>query len=259
MRIRTRLRSLAVGAPALDDALRAMRAIEGWLTDEQAEVLFDAARTIRPGARVVEIGSHYGRSTVVLALGAPERVEIVAIDPFLRPERAPGDERSDEEVGQDDLARFESNLEAAGVRDRVRHLRLLSHEAAEVETGPVDLLFVDGDHSFTGARFDIAVWGDRLRPGGLLLVHDAFSSVGVTLAQIVTLWAGRRFRYLSRVRSLAVFRREDLSREARVVNALRQTAPLPWFARNIAVKVALRAGATPVARLLRHDGTDDPF
>jgi predicted O-methyltransferase YrrM len=245
--------------PSLDDALRVMSAIEGWLTDEQAKVLFDAARALEPGARIVEVGSHYGRSTVVLALGAADGVEIVAVDPFLRPERAPGDERTDEEVGDDDFARFESNLAAAGVRDRIRLLRLLSAGAAEVETGPVDLLFVDGDHSFAGAHFDIETWGGRVRPGGTLLVHDAYSSVGVTLVQIMTLFAGARFRYIRRVRSLAAYRREELAPQERLANALRQTASLPWFARNVAVKMALRTGVMPIVRVLRHEGVDDPY
>jgi predicted O-methyltransferase YrrM len=245
--------------PSFDDALRAMRGIEGWLTEAQATVLFEAARALRPGGRIVEIGSHYGRSTVVLALGASEGVEIVAVDPFLRPERAAEDDRTDDEVGRDDLAVFESNLTAAGVRERVRHLCLLSHEAAEVETGPVDLLFVDGDHSFGGARSDFRTWGERLRSGGLLLVHDAYSSVGVTLAQLAALWGSRRFLYLFRVGSLAAYRRADVSTQARLGNAVRQTLPLGWFARNVAVKVALRLRARPLARVLRHEGPDDPF
>jgi len=38
--------------------------------------------------------------------------------------------------------------------------------------GPFDVVFIDGDHSETALRSDIAT-GERLAPGGLLVVHDA--------------------------------------------------------------------------------------
>ena len=56
--------------------------VPGWLTRDQARTLFDAALDLPPGGRIIEIGSHQGRSTVVLA-SAREDVEVVAIDPFI--------------------------------------------------------------------------------------------------------------------------------------------------------------------------------
>ena len=64
--------------------------------------------------------------------------------------------------------------------------------------GPVDVLFVDGAHRFGPARADLVRWGDRVRPGGRMLVHDAWSSVGVTLALLTTTVFGRRWRYVGR-------------------------------------------------------------
>ena len=65
-------------------------------------------------------------------------------------------------------------------------MRAFSHAALEQVTGPVDVLFVDGAHRFGPARADLVRWGDRVRPGGRMLVHDAWSSVGVTLALLTT-------------------------------------------------------------------------
>ncbi len=39
--------------------------------------------------------------------------------------------------------------------------------------GPVDLVFVDGDHSPEGCREDWDVWHPHLRPGGSVAFHDA--------------------------------------------------------------------------------------
>ena len=66
--------------------------------------------------------------------------------------------------------------------DRVRHVRLPSQGALGEVEGELDLLYVDGAHRYGPARDDLRDWGARVRPGGALLVHDCFSSVGVTLA-----------------------------------------------------------------------------
>lgn len=238
--------------------LAAVRGVEGWLTDAQAERLWLRARALAGPARVVEIGSYRGRSAVVLALGAGEGVDVVAVDPHAGNDRGPRQVRGRAEEGERDLRAFRSNLERAGVAGAVRHVRLPSREAlAEVEGG-LDLLYVDGAHRYRPARDDIALWGERVRPGGAMLVHDAFSSVGVTFAIARLLVAGSSFRYLGRVGSLAEYRREDLGASARLANAARQLAELPWFARNLLVKAALVARLRPLARLLGHRSADWP-
>ena len=35
-----------------------------------------------------------------------------------------------------------------------------------------NFVFVDGDHSYEGARGDISIWLNRVRPGGIIAVHD---------------------------------------------------------------------------------------
>ncbi len=84
-----------------------------------------------------------------------------------------------------------------------------------------------------------------------MLIHDSFSSVGVTLAIVRELMFGRRFRYVGRSRSLTEYR-ADLGRgvTARLVNAARQIAQLPWFVKNLALKILLKAGlGRPLARV----------
>jgi hypothetical protein len=85
-----------------------------------------------------------------------------------------------------------------------------------------------------------------------MLVHDSFSSVGVTLALGLVTIAGARWRYEGRDGSLAAFARADLAPGARARNAARQLAQLPWFARNLVVKALIVARLRPLARLLGH-------
>jgi predicted O-methyltransferase YrrM len=37
---------------------------------------------------------------------------------------------------------------------------------------PIDLLFIDGDHTYEGVRSDYAMFGPLVRPGGLIAFHD---------------------------------------------------------------------------------------
>jgi len=49
---------------------------------------------------------------------------------------------------------------------------------AEQPSTPCDLVFLDGDHSYEGARADLDRWAPALRPGGHLLLHDAVDTGG---------------------------------------------------------------------------------
>jgi predicted O-methyltransferase YrrM len=227
----------------LDEALLAVRDVDGWMSDDQVAELHRAARTTRPGDLIVEIGSFRGRSTIVLAGAAPDGVDVVAIDPHAGNDRGPQEIDGFAAQADGDHRQFLANLAEAGVAGRVRHVRRFSDDAhAEVDR-PIDVLLIDGAHRYRPARADIRDWGERVAPGGVLLIHDAFSSVGVTLAIGRELVAGRRLRYVGRARSLAVYHADlDRSPAAVLLNAGRQLAELPWFVRNLAVKVLLAAG-----------------
>ena len=242
-----------------DEALAAVSGVEGWLTDAQARRLWDHAGALEPPARIVEIGSYRGRSAIVMALAAKPGVAITAIDPHAGNDRGPREIEGFAEEAERDHRAFRENLARAGVTDTVEHLRLHSAEALGHLRGEAELVYVDGAHRYRPARDDLAGFGARLRPGGALLVHDAFSSVGVTLAIFSVLLAGSRFRYLGRTGSLAEYRREDLEPRERLRNAGRQLAELPWFARNLLVKAALVARLRPLARLLGHRSGDWPY
>jgi predicted O-methyltransferase YrrM len=231
--------------------------VEGWLTAEQAGVLAAAAAACPADGEIVEIGSFRGLSTIVLAAHAPESASVVAIDPHAGNDRGPGEITGYADAAASDRVVFERNLVAAGVRHRVRHVPVASADAHAHVGGAIDVLYIDGAHRYAAARADIRDWGGRVADGGTLLIHDAFSSVGVTAAIVRELVCGRRFRFLGRTRSLAHYR-ADLAGAgfaARLRNAAVQLQQLGWFARNLAIKLLLRLG---VGKLLRRIGRDVP-
>jgi predicted O-methyltransferase YrrM len=230
-----------MSARSFDDAWQYASGVEGWLTEEQARVLHAEAARVA-GGTVVEVGSHHGRSTVVLAASG---ARVVAIDPFPADWRYGGPRTAD---------RFRANLASAGVGAAVTLLERTSSDVLSGWDRPVDLVYVDGKHDVTSCLRDLR-WTRWLSPGGRFLVHDAFSSVGVTAAMLVLAATDRHSRFLGRTGSLAVFEVAAPSASDR----WRILAQLPWFGRNLAVKVLLRLRLRRVARLLGHVDAADPY
>ena len=222
---------------AIDATLRAIAHVEGWLSDDQARRLWAAATRLTAPSRIVEIGSFRGRSTIVLASAAADGVEVVAIDPHAGNDRGPQEISGYEAEAQSDNECFEANLTAAGVRDRVRHVRAFSSEAHGEVEDPIDLLYIDGAHRYGPARDDIVQWGRRVRPDGTMLIHDSFSSIGVTGAIVTALVSSAEWTYVGRSGSLTEYRRA--TPESRAGNVARQAASLPWFAKNVVLKVLI--------------------
>jgi hypothetical protein len=61
---------------------------------------------------------------------------------------------------------------------------------------PVDVLFIDGDHSASGVRSDVAMYGPLVREGGLILLHDIHSVPdGLRPVEVPQVWAELAGRY----------------------------------------------------------------
>ncbi len=233
-------------ATAFDAAWEVAATAPGWCTREQAYALWKAASALGPGSAVLEIGSHQGRSTQVLARavqGSGGRVH--AVDPFVEG-RLFG--------GQSTRQKFEQYIDRAGLTDVVELHPEFSGTLRPQWQLPLDLLYVDGKHDYWTVRDDLR-WGEHLPRGGQLLVHDAFSSIGVTLGLIVSVLLASDWVYLERTGSLALFRRDQPT----VADRFRLVRELPWFVRNVFIKVLLRLRLRKVAAVFGHHGAYDPY
>lgn len=232
--------------PSFTEAWELAEPIPGWLTADQARMLWDNAVECPADGHIVEIGSHQGRSTVVLASSARRQGATVdAIDPFVEG-RLFGGNRT--------RVKFEANVAAAGVQDRVTLWPKRSTELRPTWSTPIDMLYIDGKHDYWTVADDFH-WAEHLRPGGVVLVHDCFSSIGVTLAVLAHVLPGKNLNYECRAGSMAQFRVIPNDAGSR----LRMMAQLPWWVRNVGIKVLLRARLYRVAEAVGHTGQHDPY
>jgi predicted O-methyltransferase YrrM len=118
----------------------------------EMEYLYSVARQSRRG--ILEIGRFNGGSTFLLAC-ANQGVPIHSID------NAPKN---------DELLR--TLLRENAVGNNV--VLIVNDSKISKPIGPVDLIFIDGDHSYEGCAADLATWYAQLAEGGHLLLHDSY-------------------------------------------------------------------------------------
>jgi predicted O-methyltransferase YrrM len=134
------------------------------MTIRQAAYVFGLAR--RSGARkAIEVGRWRGGSTVVLAAAIGQHGKVWSIDVGEKEARVLAERPGTlDEQTRAFCERFGLNVE----------LLVGDSRTLEVDTGVVDLVLVDGDHTYEGVRSDVDRFGRRVRVGGALLLDDAY-------------------------------------------------------------------------------------
>ncbi len=126
--------------------------IEGWMSEDELEFLYDTAKKMKD---VVEIGSYKGKSTVAL-LGSGAKV--IAIDTW--------EGNDDLKVTNRDYYEF---LKNTGGSDNLTTIVGDSVERSK-DIDDVDMVFLDGDHSYEGVKRDIEAWLPKTKK--LICGHD---------------------------------------------------------------------------------------
>ena len=147
----------------------------GGVNPGDRRALYYLIRALRP-ARVLEVGTHIGASTVHIAAAlranaaagrpAPDftTVDIIDVnDPATRPWAHHGSRWAPAEM-----------IDRIGMTGNMRFVAR-SSLAFLADTGPrYDFIFLDGDHSAATVYRELPAALRRLAPGGLVLLHDYF-------------------------------------------------------------------------------------
>jgi predicted O-methyltransferase YrrM len=168
---------------------KSLRKVKGATPDEIGLTLADMAIGVPPDEAIVEIGVYQGRTALLMAWGAQQgnKAHVWGIDAWGSDGNTYGPPFTESET----WARY--NVEATGYKDAVTLIRGFGHLVADswaLESRPVGLLFVDGDHSKEGARRDIEAWAGHLAPGAIIAVddydHPDYPGVREALEELVT-------------------------------------------------------------------------
>jgi len=133
----------------------------GYLTQNEVEILHELVSVFKYDPVVINIGA--GAGTSGLALYESKYIWLYTID--IQEESSPfgcleGERNAFRNAGYGD--------------SQANHFQICgdSKDIGKKWSGLVDIVFVDGDHSYTGCRGDIDAWLPHIKEGGIIAFHD---------------------------------------------------------------------------------------
>jgi Methyltransferase domain len=158
----------------IDNAWQATKDVPGFLGENEARFLGLLAACIPATGAIVEIGSFKGRSTVMLAKVASHYGfgPIVSIDPHTH-NLTTGSDGSALPSTYDE---FQASLRNAGVSEHVEIHHAFSTDVSPTWKRDIRFLWIDGDHTYEGAKSDFDGFSPFLVSGGVVALHDALNN-----------------------------------------------------------------------------------
>jgi hypothetical protein len=188
-----------------------MQRIDGWLEDNEAELLLAVTERVLASraepATILEVGSYCGRSTVLLgstiqALGA--RARVYAVDPHCG-EVGAIDSAGGVRVRQPTYEIFRQNLVEAGLTGIVEPVLKRSFEVDW--SRPIHLMFIDGFHDYLSVSQDLAHFSDWVVEDGYVAFHDCAETFPGVMRCVADALTSGRFRRVEQAHTLCVLQK----------------------------------------------------
>jgi len=154
--------------------------VKGFMGQGDVRHLYEKAKALPQNCTILEVGSFMGLSAIIMGCGLRDSgnndARIYCVDPW--------DNKYLEKVEVSDSRElydiFKENITRAGLESFIYPLRMRSTDAADdFADHSVDLVFIDGDHSYESCYADLASWYSKIRPGGTIIGHDCRPGKGV--------------------------------------------------------------------------------
>ena len=157
--------------------------IEGWFNMEKQYLeLLDATPE---GGVFVELGCYKGKSTSFIGVEIHKRkrdINFIAVDSF---QGATNSTDANEIKAYEGISEIQESYtyNVAPIGNKIKTIVSLTDEAAQYfEDGSVDVIFVDGGHSYEVVKADILAWLPKMKKGGIMAGHDFNAWQGVNKA-----------------------------------------------------------------------------
>lgn len=175
----------------------------GFLSIEEAKLLYALASQVPVGGTIVEIGSYQGRSTVLLGLGAKEAgARLYSVDPHEEYDEG------DTHYGMTDNQHYYENLVKFDVGSVVRTLNIHAGHMHSHWLPPIDLLFIDGSHKYDDVSDDLFYWS-KLTFGKIAIHDTAGHHPDVTRALADFMRDNEQWTIVQQVDAIAVLERVE--------------------------------------------------
>lgn len=153
-------------------AIRRALVCKGWTNEPKLSRMFDLVQaTEHLNGDILEIGSAWGRSTVLLGLASEK--SIWSIDPHTG-----GLAYIRKGENQDSFKEFLRNIEKYGISKKVRILKNTTREVLDQALIPdateFSLVFIDGLHTPEAVQIDFELSYPRLVKSGVMVFDDYF-------------------------------------------------------------------------------------
>lgn len=217
--LRTRCAQYRIAPPAPmprhtagdSEIMATMRQVHGWLGDAEAAALLACARAALAhgdaSGHIVEIGSHCGKATVLLAHAAQHAAvdaRITAIDRF---DGVTGSRETTLSREPPTRIRFDQTLLATGLGPWVS---ARTGDAAAVPLAePIDMLLIDGFHDYPAVAGDFAACAALLAANARVAFHDYADYFPGVMAFVDELVAAGDWEVETAVETLRILRRTD--------------------------------------------------
>ena len=159
-----------------------MHQVKGFLADDEAAALYQAALVASKKAPIMEIGSYCGKSTIYIGSACKASGGVLyALDHHRGSEEHQlGEEYHDPDLFDgsaglvDTFKEFRRNMREAQLEENVIPIVASSGLASRGWSTPLSMVFIDGGHSLEAAMTDYQSWAGHIIQGGTLAIHDLF-------------------------------------------------------------------------------------
>jgi predicted O-methyltransferase YrrM len=128
--------------------------------------------------RLLEIGTNLGGTLFLFCRAAPTDAHLVSIDlPYQPAPEHPNGYLGYHESRRLVLRAFTRPSQRVSLLQRNSHDPKTMEKARGMLAGPVDFLFIDGDHAYEAVRRDWELYSPLVRPGGLVGFHDIWPGI----------------------------------------------------------------------------------